>query len=78
VAPGFDYGIWYGVIMNAKTDESVKRTLAGHIAEINKDPEVIKGLQNQGLSTQTKTLKEFDDYIASEISKYGKILGPAN
>ncbi|NGM86465.1 hypothetical protein G5B35_04005 [Parapusillimonas sp. SGNA-6] len=78
VAPGFDYGIWYGVIMNAKTDESVKKELAGHIAEINKDPEVIKWLENQGLSTQTKTLNEFDTFIASEISKYGKILGPAN
>lgn len=74
VAPGFEYGIWYGVIMNAKTDESVKQAVAGHIAEINKDPEVIQWLENQGLSSRTKTLQEFDDYIESEISKYGKIL----
>ena len=78
VAPGFDYGIWYGVIMNAKTGEEVKRTLAGHIAEINKDPDVIKWLENQGLVSQTKTLKEFDDYIASEIDKFGKILSTSN
>lgn len=78
VAPGFDYGIWYGVIMNAKTDDSVKQAVAEHIAEINKDPEVIAWLENQGLTTQTKTLKEFDDYIESEISKYGKILNKSN
>ncbi len=78
VAPGFDYGIWYGVIMNAKTEPSVKQAIAEHIAEINKDPEVVKWLETQGLATQTKTLQEFDDYIASEISKYGKILNTSN
>lgn len=78
VAPGFDYGIWYGVIMNAKSGEEFKRTLAGHITEINKDPDVIKWLESQGLVPQTKTLKEFDDYIASEIGKFGKILSTSN
>lgn len=78
VARGFDYGIWYGVIMNAKTDESVKKDFAEHIAEINKDPEVTAWLKRQGLSSRTKVLKEFDAYIESEISKYGKILNKSN
>ena len=74
VAPGFDYGIWYGVIMNAKTDPAVKQALAAQIAEVNKDPEIRQWLEGQGLTTRTETLQAFDAYIASEISKYGKIL----
>jgi tripartite-type tricarboxylate transporter receptor subunit TctC len=78
VSPGFDYGIWYGVIMSAKTDPSVKQTLATHLAEINKDPEIRQWLEGQGLTSRSKTLLEFDAYIASEISKYGKILNTSN
>lgn len=75
VAPGFDYGIWYGVVMNAKTDDAVKKKLADEIVAVSKDPEVIQWLQSQGLTPQTKLLGQFDEYIASEISKFGKILG---
>lgn len=78
VAPGFDYGIWYGVIMNSKTDEAVKQELAGHIAAVSQDPDVVKWLKDQGLTPQTKTLKDFDDYIAAEITKFGKILSTSN
>ncbi|MGB6104077.1 MAG: tripartite tricarboxylate transporter substrate binding protein [Pusillimonas sp.] len=78
VAPGFEYSIWYGVIMSAKTADDAKRIVADHIVEINKDPDVIGRLESQGLVPQTKTLKEFDDYIESEISKFGKILSTSH
>lgn len=75
---GFDYSIWYGVIMSAKTPEALKAHMAEQIQEINKDPQVSQKLEQQGLVPRTVTLAEFDKYIAQEISKFGKILKPGN
>lgn len=71
---GFDYAIWYGVIMNAKTPAPMKAYMAEQIQEINKDPEVSRKLEQQGLVPRTVVLDEFDTYIAQEINKFGKIL----
>ena len=71
---GFDYSIWYGVIMSAKTEQPVKEYLAKQIAQINQDSEVVKQLESQGLVSQTILLGEFDQYIEKEIGKFGKIL----
>lgn len=74
VASDFEYAIWYGVIMNALSSDEAKKEMAEHIAEITRDPDVIQRLESQGLVPQTRTLADFDKYIASEISKFGKIL----
>lgn len=71
---GFDYSIWYGVIMNAKTPEPMKSYIAEQIREINKDPKVSGKLEQQGLVPRTLVRDEFDKYIAQEINKFGKIL----
>lgn len=72
--PNFDYSIWYGVVMSSKTAQSVKEKLARELSEINKDPDVQKQLIRQGLVPETKVLGEFDQYIAKEITKFGKII----
>ena len=41
---------------------------------VPRPPDVIQRLESQGLVPQTRTLADFDKYIASEISKFGKIL----
>ncbi|MOA69545.1 Tripartite tricarboxylate transporter family receptor [compost metagenome] len=60
--------------MSSKTAQSVKEKLARELSEINKDPDVQKQLIRQGLVPETKVLGEFDQYIAKEITKFGKII----
>lgn len=71
---GFDYAIWYGVIMNAKTSPQMKQYLAEQIRQASASPQVIGKLEQQGLTMQTLALEKFDAYIAQEIDKFRKIL----
>ncbi len=72
----FDYAIWYGVIMNGRTDASVKAYFAQQLEEINKDPNVRKQLESQGLVPKSVQLTDFDKYISGEIKKFGSIVTP--
>ena len=60
--------------MNAKTPEPMKTYMAEQIREINKNPEVSRKLEQQGLVPRTLVRGEFDQYIAQEMNKFGKIL----
>jgi len=73
---GFDYAIWYGVIMNAKTSPQMKQYLAEQLRQVSANPQVIGKLEQQGLTMQTLALDKFDTYIAREIDKFRKILKP--
>jgi tripartite-type tricarboxylate transporter receptor subunit TctC len=76
--PGFDYTVWYSVVMNAKTDPNMKRYIAKQISDINQDPAVRKQLEQQGLVPEKLLLKDFDKYIAAEIDKYDRIMEPGS
>lgn len=70
----FDYSIWYGVVMSAKTSPAVKQALAHVIAQINRDPAVLDVLTRQGLMPESLQLGAFDHYIAGEMNKFNKLL----
>lgn len=70
----FDYSIWYGVVMNAKTSPAIKQALANVIAQINRDPAVQTVLTRQGLVPESRQLGAFDTYIASEMDIFNKLL----
>ena len=74
----FDYAIWYGVIMNAKTPEAMKTYMAQQIGAVNDNPDVKRKLEQQGLIGRTMSLDEFDTYIKQEIEKFRKILKPTH
>lgn len=74
----FDYSIWYGVVMNSKTPDAVKKAISDAIVQINADPAVQEQLSKQGLVPETKVLGEFDQYIAKEMDKFSKILKSGN
>src|SRR5690606_8145469 len=76
--PGFDYTVWYSVVMNAKTAPEVKQYIAEQISDINMDPAVRKKLEQQGLVPEKLLLKDFDQYIAGEIAKYDRIIEPGS
>jgi len=70
----FDYSIWYGVVMNARTTPEMKQALAGLIAQVSRDPSVQEQLTRQGLVPENRQLGAFDQYIAREMDKFNKIL----
>ncbi|PJX27676.1 hypothetical protein CAP48_00305 [Advenella sp. S44] len=74
----FDYAIWYGVIMNAKTPDPMKAYMAEQISAVNSNPDVKRKLEQQGLISRTVSLDEFDAYIKQEIEKFRKILKPTH
>ncbi|MCD0502722.1 tripartite tricarboxylate transporter substrate binding protein [Bordetella petrii] len=74
----FDYSIWYGVVMNARTASQVKQKLADIIAKVSQDPAVREQLTRQGLVPENRRLGEFDTYIAREMDKFNKILKAGN
>lgn len=70
----FDYSIWYGVVMSAKTSPDAKQALAKVIAQVSQDPAVNQLLTHQGLIPESRQLGAFDTYIASEMEKFNKLL----
>lgn len=70
----FDYSIWYGVVMSAKTSPEIKQALAQVIAQVNEDPAVKELLTRQGLVPENRQLGVFDTHIASEMDKFNKLL----
>jgi tripartite-type tricarboxylate transporter receptor subunit TctC len=71
---GFDSSIWYALVMHGKTPEPIMNTLAQHVVRISETPDVVDKLRSQGLTQEKLTLAEFDQFIASEIAKLGRLV----
>lgn len=71
---GFDYRIWYALIMSAKTPRPVMEGLAQRVVQVSEEREVVDKLTSQGLIPQVVTLREFDKFISAEIQKLGQIV----
>lgn len=76
--PNFDYSITYGVVMSSKTPKSHMNFLAERMVALTKSPEIQERLLAQGLIPRQLVLGEFDDYIARETAKLGKIVRAGN
>jgi tripartite-type tricarboxylate transporter receptor subunit TctC len=76
--PNFDYSITYGVVMSSKTPKAHMNLLAERMAALTKSPEIQEKLITQGLIPRQLVLAEFDDYIARETAKLGKIVRAGN
>ncbi|WP_366820782.1 tripartite tricarboxylate transporter substrate-binding protein [Ottowia sp.] len=70
----FNYSIWYGLVMSSKTPAPIIESLSQQMQRVSKMPEVIQQLSELGLLPQREVLREFDDYIAREVDKLGRIV----
>jgi tripartite-type tricarboxylate transporter receptor subunit TctC len=75
--PGYVYDSWFGVMAPAGTPAAILNKVSADIASALKLPDVVKAVDTQGLVVVTQTPAEFDKLIASEASRYGKILREA-
>jgi tripartite-type tricarboxylate transporter receptor subunit TctC len=75
--PGLDANVWFGLFAPAKTPRAI-------IMKINKDvvtalqlPEAKAALLAQGAESSPTTPEEFDRFVKSEITKWGKVIKAA-
>ena len=72
-APGFEAVAWFGMFVPRGTPPAVIKKIRDDIADILKDPAVIKGMHNVGGEPSGMPTEEYAKFVRSEIEKWGKV-----
>ena len=72
-APGFEAVAWFGMFVPRGTPPAVIRKIRDDIADILKDPAVIKGMHNIGGEPSGMATEEYAKFVRAEIEKWGKV-----
>lgn len=72
--PGFDTGVWFGLLAPAGTPAPIIDKLSKATNEALKDPGVLKQFHTVGLDTLGGTPEEFASYIKSETARWADVL----
>jgi len=67
--PGYDLGVWFGLLAPAGTPQPIVDRLAGIANAALKTPELIEPLRKIGIDTVGGTPEEFARYIDAEVKK---------
>jgi tripartite-type tricarboxylate transporter receptor subunit TctC len=76
--PGFDVAAWYGVLAPAGTPVDVVERLNAVIAQISKQPEFRKSLDDLGTETVIESPAAFSAFLKSDIVRWQKVLVKAH
>lgn len=68
---------WFGVVARAGTPAPLVARLNAEFSAAMQSPEVAKRFVDQGLEIATQEPKAFNDFMASEIAKWGKVIRDA-
>src|SRR5689334_3625555 len=71
--PGFDTGLWFGLLAPAGTPKAAIDKINAAANEAIKTEAVIKALQPQGIDLLGGTPDEFTRYIAGEMERWDKV-----
>jgi tripartite-type tricarboxylate transporter receptor subunit TctC len=71
--PGFEAVSWGGVMAPAGTPPAIINRLNSEILKILKMPDVAEKLKGLGAEVVGSTPSQFDNYVKSEIAKWGKV-----
>lgn len=74
IAPGYHYGVWYGVSVPAATPRAIIERLNAALAKAVNLPDVREALDRQAMVPQTGTPAEFAALIAREIDQTAKLM----
>lgn len=74
---GFSVLDWQGLFTTAKTPPEIVNKLNTEAVRILALPDVVERLGAAGVEIQTATPKAWGDFVASEISKWGKVVKEA-
>ena len=76
--PGFETSQWYGLLAPAGTPDAIIKKLAEAAAAAAKTPGVADRLAAEAAEPVTTSPKEFADYIATEMKRWGDVVRKAN
>ena len=76
--PGFQSGVWYGVLAPAKTPPEILAKLNAELLRIVKTPDFQKALAAEGAEPVASTPDYFGDFIRKETARWAKIIKAAN
>ena len=76
--PGYEAGLWYGVVAPAGTPREIIGRLNAEITKALQFPDVRDPLAAQAVETVSSTPEEFATHIKSEIAKWAKVIKDAN
>jgi tripartite-type tricarboxylate transporter receptor subunit TctC len=72
--PGYESGIWLGLMAPAKTPRPVLEKLNSEVNKILSSPEVKATWLKQGTITMGMSIDQFDRFLREEIVKWGKVV----
>jgi tripartite-type tricarboxylate transporter receptor subunit TctC len=72
--PGFDAGIWIGLLAPAGTPADIVDKLSKAANDALKTNAVVKALSTQGIDAIGGTPKDFADFIRTDIDKWNALL----
>jgi tripartite-type tricarboxylate transporter receptor subunit TctC len=72
--PGYETGIWLGLMAPAGTPKPVLERLNGEIVKIINAPEVKEAWARQGAQTMAMSIEQFDRFLREEIAKWAGVV----
>ncbi|CCN17739.1 tripartite tricarboxylate transporter substrate binding protein [Bordetella bronchiseptica] len=72
--PGYEAVAWHGISVPAKTPAPIVERLSGEIAQLLKQPEVVKQLTAIGATPVGSTPAQFQAHIDKELAKWQKVV----
>jgi tripartite-type tricarboxylate transporter receptor subunit TctC len=72
--PGFEATVWNGLVAPAGTPKEIVAKLNAEIKKAMADPKVMEQLRSQGFEPDWSTPEQFGTLIASEVSRWGKVV----
>ena len=76
--PGFDVGIWYGVLAPAKTPQDIIKKLNAEIGRIAGADDFRAMMAKQGVTVNPGTPEQFASFYGAEMRKWAKVVKQAN
>jgi tripartite-type tricarboxylate transporter receptor subunit TctC len=71
--PGFDTGVWFGLLAPAGTPPEIVARLAAATVAARGTPEVAETLRNQGIDALGGGQKEFADYLVKDVRRWTEV-----
>jgi len=75
--PGYDSGVWYGVLAPLNTPREIVMRLNADLLKVLRHPEFRTLMQDNGIEPMGTSPKELASYIRSEIVKWAKVVKQA-
>ena len=72
--PGFDTGVWFGILAPAGTPTPIIDSISKATNEALKDPKVLKQLNTQGLDALGGSPEDFRRFIRSETERWARVI----